>query len=259
MRKNKYGDVKHDINVVLRLIKDQDVPSNYSEIYDRTNEDLYSLYSKIDIKDKNVLSVLSSSDQIFMARYFEAKTIDSFDKNKLTLYYYYLRIWFIKYLSKYYPKLYNNDYEELNYLLNFVEVNSSIEKNALTFWKTLNEKKINFVSLFKLSYHPKDFSFVMNKDICGDIIFNNFDFFDNINNDKTYDIIIFSNILDWAGEDNNKLKIARNNIYKLLNNNGIVLCSKFIYNLNDFDRHMIFSSLFDYEDFDDFGYAYVKR
>ena len=259
MRKNKYSEVKHDINTVLKLINDRDVPYNYSKIYERTNEDLYSLYSKIDIKDKNVLSVLSSSDQIFMARYFGARSIDSFDKNKLTLYYYYLRIWFIKYLSKYYPKLYNNDYEQLDYLLNSVEVNSLIEKNALHFWKVLSNKKIDFVSLFKLSYHSKDFSFVMGKDICGDIIFNNFDFFDNINNDKTYDIIIFSNILDWAGENNNKLKIARNNIYKLLNNDGIVLCSKFIYNLNDFERHMIFSSLFDYQDLGDVGYVYMKK
>ena len=39
---------------------------NYKKIYPATNENLEELFSKVKIKDKDVFSVLSSGDQVFM-------------------------------------------------------------------------------------------------------------------------------------------------------------------------------------------------
>ena len=56
---------------------------NYSKMYFKTNEDLDYISDIINFKNKRVLTVLASSDQLFLARTNMAKRIDTFDKNKL--------------------------------------------------------------------------------------------------------------------------------------------------------------------------------
>ena len=72
-------------------------------IYKGTNENLKDIFSKYDVKDKDVLTVLASSDQALACYYCGAKTIDAFDRSYLTLYYYYLRKWLILYKNELYP------------------------------------------------------------------------------------------------------------------------------------------------------------
>ena len=50
-----------------------------------------------------MLSVLASSDQVLSCYYCKAKSIDTFDKVLLTLFYYYLRKWVILYQNQFYP------------------------------------------------------------------------------------------------------------------------------------------------------------
>ena len=83
---------------------------NYDKVYYSTNEQIESLFSSFDFKDKNVLSVLSSGDQALYFLYNGAKRVDVFDQNKLTKYYYFLRLWCIKYLDELYPPSLNKEY-----------------------------------------------------------------------------------------------------------------------------------------------------
>ena len=53
----------------------------FAYLYSRTNEDLKSLFEIIDVRDKNILSVLSSSDYLFSALFKEAGNIETFDIN----------------------------------------------------------------------------------------------------------------------------------------------------------------------------------
>ena len=77
--------------LVSRVISfGKEIPG-YGRVYYRTNEDLDTIYRDLDFHKKKVLSVLASSDQVFTARYLGAEQVDSFDKNRLTIYYYYLR------------------------------------------------------------------------------------------------------------------------------------------------------------------------
>lgn len=71
-------------------------------VFYNSNENLRKLFSGIDLKDKEILSVLASSDQLFYFYDNGTKLVDTFDKNKLTFYYFYLRKWFIQYKNKYY-------------------------------------------------------------------------------------------------------------------------------------------------------------
>ncbi len=50
---------------------------NYSKIYYRSNEDLEKLFQNFSVKDKDVYTVLASSDQYLYAKYLGTKSVDS--------------------------------------------------------------------------------------------------------------------------------------------------------------------------------------
>ena len=100
--------------------------SKYDKIYYSTNESLDKILKDIDIKDKKVLSVQASGDQPLYFSYKGAKQVDTFDINKLTFYNYILRIWFIRYLNTYYPKIRDN--KVIRELLLLVEPQNENEK-----------------------------------------------------------------------------------------------------------------------------------
>ena len=60
--------------------------SKYNKIYFSTNEQLNNLFKNINIKNKDVLTVLGSGDQSFFCYQNDAKSVDVFDINKLTIY-----------------------------------------------------------------------------------------------------------------------------------------------------------------------------
>ena len=79
--------------------------NEYGKIYYKCNEDLLNGCLDIDFAEKDVLSVVGSGDQILTARFLDAKRVDAFDKNRLTIYYFYLRLWSIKYENTLYPDI----------------------------------------------------------------------------------------------------------------------------------------------------------
>lgn len=205
---------------------------NYSKVYFKTNEDLDYISSVIDFKDKNVLSVLASSDQVFLANSMGAKRVDTFDKNKLSLYYYYLRKWTIEYRNCIYPlEILDNNYDWLKSLLKEVKPKTQDEKNAYAYWKQHAFDETDLSKLFfddendgKYNTNIKDLKKVSNLNIN----FYNMNLFNKINSNNKYDIIMISNIIEWARNDKNTLIIIRDNLDKLLNKDGIVVHTRLL-------------------------------
>ena len=90
----------------------------------------------VDFLDKDVLTVLASSDQFFLANYLGARKVYSFDKNILALYYYYMRKWTLSINKEMYPyELLDDNYIWLAKLLSKVKPEKREEFLALKFWK----------------------------------------------------------------------------------------------------------------------------
>ena len=74
-----------DISGTLRVISGYD-EDEYSHLFFQSNDRLTDLFSKLDVYGKNVLTVLGSGDQALYFYDADAKSVDLFDKNKLSIY-----------------------------------------------------------------------------------------------------------------------------------------------------------------------------
>lgn len=239
----------------------------YSNIYFETTENLVDMYRKIDFIDKDVLTVLASSDQVYTARYLGAKRVDSFDRNPLAIYYYYLREWTIKYMNQVYPyPVEDNDYDWLNRLLSFVRVSTKEEANAYAFWKKHAEQRTQIDKLFYQKQPDGKVLFKTTNSIGGVVDrpmeFSCFDLFEENDLGKQYDIVMVSNILELYKGDTRKLEIAEDNLSRLVKEGGLVLCSSLLARTDRaIEREKrIFDSNFEYEDYGrGVGYTYRKR
>ena len=263
-------DMKKDIYLkdylVSRIISfGKDVPG-YGRVYYRTNEDLSSMYRDIDFEGKRVLSVLASSDQVFTARFLGAQAVDSFDKNRLTLYYYYLRKWSIKYRNELYPKVFRGN-KWLKNLLDLVKVESEEEEKALNFFKKHVSENTNLYNLFYEDHLDEEKGSTLYskashiKDtIDMDMKFIDFDMFTESSVDDKYDIVLTSNILEWAREDKSKFMIAEENFSRMLNKDGLVVCSSLINRSKSavLSEREIFDSNFECSEYST-GYIYRKK
>lgn len=81
-----------DIQKTIDLIESKSKKnSDYSELYSFTTENLNEYLPEFEIKDKEILTVLASGDQVFNLILLQAKKIVTFDINKLSYYYYELK------------------------------------------------------------------------------------------------------------------------------------------------------------------------
>ena len=237
----------------------------YGKIFYECNEDLVDTLKEIEFKEKEVLSVLASSDQVFTARYLKAKKVDAFDKNRLTLYYYYLRLWTIKYRNELYPKVLNNS-NWLKILLKEVKPETEMEQRAYHFFQKHIEDKTVLRNLFyDTDMQPIGRTLYQNaKDLkdCLDskIDFYSFDLFEESKLPKKYDIILISNILEWSRNDQNKLQTAASNLNNLVKKDGIVACSSLIFRKKEQleKEKEIFSPYFEQEK-KEYSYVYHKK
>lgn len=256
-----------DVDIASRLIAGEDI-KNYGRIYYSSSENLDKILERVDVSDKDVLTILGSSDQYFYAYYYGAKKVDSFDINKMTKYYYYLRLWGIEYLDEFYPDISNHKY--IYELLKLVKVNDKDSEEAYNFWNNYIRKIFPFDNP-KLFYINSNIRSNLDIDKLNNDIFdkkNNF-YHANIKNrftDNKYDVIMLSNMLEYCLDD---IEVVRNNISNLLKDDGVVVCSNML--TNGFKEHYVFSELFKreslgtYKDSDYFGmefplgYVYRKR
>lgn len=252
-----------------KVISENKLLDNYYKLYYRANENLVDIYLDLDFEDRDVLSVVSSSDQIFTPMLLGAKTVDGFDRNRLTKYYYYLRKWAIKYNRDVYPiELIDGNNEYLVDLLNKVRVSSNEEANAYRFWRLLLNHEAKLENLFYVDDKNKGETLFEDniKYLQGlrfnDLNFNNYNFNSPIDSDKKYDYILMSNIIEYARGEDDKYKSIRDNLSNLLKDNGIVICSHLIHKASGIDNREleIFDDKFEYNDYGmDKGYTYIKK
>ena len=202
----------------------------YNKVYLNTNEDLASLFNNIDIKNKDILTVLGSGDQSFYCYENDAKSVDIFDVNKLTIYYYYLRIWVIEYLNNFYPED-KFDKQYISNLLQLVVPKTKEEQEAYNYWKAFLNKYFFDLSRFFYSngcFKMTDVDLEKIKERIKDRDFNfyNVDISKTWDHDKKYDVIVTSNISDYVPKTIDSFMCYRDNLCDLLRDDGVVLCSK---------------------------------
>ncbi len=241
----------------------------YNHVYYKSNENLYFLFSQIDIAGKDVLTVVGSGDQSFHCYDRDAKSVTLFDKNKLTIYYYYLRLWVIKYLNKYYPDdCFPKDW--MYFLLGQVECRNQDEKDALMYWKyiisTYGEDTYN--RLFFRGFDDKNnelenLSKLKNRINKDNVNFYLTDISKDNNIEGMYDLIITSNIGDYIIQSEEVMKSYRNITYKLLKKDGMIVnsnlrkCGPTNLERNTFEEMFDYKELNEYSDFP-VGYVYKK-
>lgn len=265
--------VLKDIFSLQKVLNNDDQTDNYGNIYFHSNERLKDIFSSIDVKDKNVLTVLASGDQVFYSYDNGAKNVDMYDVNKLAIHYYYLRTWFIRYMNQYYPD--NLDLKLIKKVIGRVNAKTSGEKSSLRFWRTFiicfTDEDIN--DLFSYSENPDlnridDLSRIRKRIRNNKINFFNIDMSGQIDIPNKYHVIFTSNIADYILHDETSFKIYRDNLDNLLTDDGIVVCSNVLRGRASILEREIFSEKFNLEELpyiekDNFtgapGYVYLKR
>lgn len=177
-----YKDVKQAIQLcqkeienkcddsILRWLTTSNSFSEISQCYQFTNEAIDKYYQLLNLKDKNVLTVCGSGDQIIYAIMQDAKNIDVFDSNKLTYYYLFLKLSVISHLEYNefldFMNLYTSDNNQLKY---YKQIRDSINNNDIkTFWDIFFGKQEHlFPALFMgnhndLGAKPQDWSSYIN-------------------------------------------------------------------------------------------------
>ena len=269
--------IERDFNCTRDIINGSSfVNENYNSIYFHSNEHLKSIFNQIDVKGKNCLTVLGSGDQAFYMFDRDAKSVDMFDINKLAIYYYYLRVWTIKYLDKFYP----DNYIDKNFilkLLRYVKVKCNSEKQAYSYWMRYaygfeNYKRSVLEGLFitgnDSNINKLDDLSRIKKRLDDSINFMNIDLSsENIPITKKYDIIYTSNIIDYLYGLCGKC-IFRDNLSKLLNEDGMIVATHVTNSYRKGDEILLFDRYFDYRELDRVyhnyeykypGYVYTKK
>lgn len=211
------------------------------------------------LQDTNVLCVAGSGDQAFWALSLGAN-VDIFDSNCLSIYYFYLRKWLIEYHNKFYfefDDIFNVKITDLiKDLLTKVVAVSEDEKAAYNYWRlyisldldiTVSDLFIDGECIGGNNLDDKNIEILKNRLSSYNGDFYNFDLTEpNIDLSKKYDIIVLSNILEHVSFD--KLNVCMENISRLLNENGVAICSYLMLKCYDVKRReqaSILSELFD--------------
>ena len=245
-------DINSDILHTHLIINGRRFPY-YNRVYFHSNENLKDIFSFIDVKDNDVLTVLGSGDQVFYLYNNGAKSVDMFDKNKLAIYYYYIRLWTIKYLGKFYPELDFN----IRSILKSVKIHNIEEKKAFDYWCKYIEvfgDKINskyfYRGLYECVNDLDDISKIKER------IDDNFSYYnldigkDSIPTNKKYDLIYISNISDYIEPKISSFTLYRDNIDKVLKDNGkIISVNLRKLGFEEIDREdQVFKEIYDVEE-----------
>ena len=256
------------------LLLDENIKHDY---YDRlcfsSNEHLEDIFSYFDFKNKDILSVIGSGDQAISFYLNDVNKVDLFDINRLAIYYYYIRIWALKYFRDIYPGTTEKTRDYIKELLKYVEVKNDNELNVYNYWQLFVEKYTNFdfnrlfyYCNFPLLKQKIDLNGLINTIKLNNSKIWNIDLSGNFKIDEQYDYIYTSNIVDYVPR--NKVRIYRDNIYNLLKDGGIVICSNLTMNSVDKDLRLknIFEERFQFgkifkktSDFITPGYYYIKK
>lgn len=238
----------HDY-LISRVMSQGKMVDGYSRIYSKSNENLVEQYKLADFKDKDVLTVLASSDQLLSAYYYGANLVDTFDINRLTIYYYYLRRWSIIYNHELYPNIYN--LEHLTNLVNKVIPTTEQEQIAKEYYQNLLATDSNIYMLFFTNHvQPKGrLPYKTSEEIAEfmkkDLNFHQYNMFEPQDIEKKYDIVVLSNIMDWARGNSGFISNTCNNLVRITKPSSIILCSNLTSREDIPIEHEIFSDDFE--------------
>lgn len=203
---------------VLSFKSAKDLYNNYfCWIYPFTNENISGYYSKINFKDKSVLSVIASGDHILNAFLMGANEVDAFDSNPLAKYYVELKIAAIKSLSleEFILFLYNkSNFKISSYYLNknvYLKVRNKLSGNYRIFWDYVfdnytpkqlyksylfTDDFLDLPALVKANMYLKEDNYKKLKDILENkkVIYHDIMIQDIQNIDKIFDVVILSNV-----------------------------------------------------------------
>lgn len=269
-------EVDEDIGGTYALLEGEKVLSNYDFIYTHSNECLSELFEYFDVKDKRVLTVLSSSDQLFNCLIRDCFSVDTYDINKLTKYFYYLRKWNIMYNGEFYlPSSITGTF--IYNLLNKVSVSTDSEEEAYKYWSKFIRKFPGF--LYKYFFYTGvrdnysfDFSLDDLKDKLSsyDLFFKCLDMGSSVDISSKYDVVITSNLSEYFVNDLEKISNYKNNLDNILDSNGYIISSHMLNSYIPYSEESLFNSLFNSKEFpfhyDKFfnnylplGYCYQKK
>ena len=261
--------VQKDLNYIFSDKKKGD----FAYLYSRTNEDLKRLFEIIDVRNKNVLSVLSSSDYLFSALYKEAGNIETFDINRITYRYYFLRKWLIQngYLDA--GKVCTQDIFKI---ISSIKTDNQCEKDSLLFWKyffNLSRCKKDHLYYYDNLFIDIAAKKMIYEDNLGDVSsilddynlqFKHMNVCNGFNSDKKYDVIFLSNIMDYNRNSKSRIGDIRDNLDDLLTDDGIIVMAHFNFFLGFNIEKDVFNETFDYIPLDITDssityYAYKKK
>lgn len=259
-------DIDGTSDFLIRSVRNK----KFSKVYYSSNEDLYTIFSYFNFKNKDVLSVLASSDQIFSFYNAGASTVDTFDINKLAFYYYYIRRWIVQYFNDYYING-SLKCETISNLLGMVDPLDDYELLAYNYWndfiKKFDDSLLNrmfYVGRKPLDDDVCDINTIKKRLESDNMSFYNVDISGNVDEiTKKYDIIFTSNVIDYVHDD--KLEQYKRNLCNLLNDNGVVLGTN-VCSILDEKIKSLFSDIFDYYDipaqsihYESPGFYFVKK
>lgn len=236
---------------------------NYQSIYMFTTENINAVIDSLDVKNKNILTVSASGDHIFNMLLNGAASIEAYDINYFTKYYFYFKeaairtLTYKEFLNFFFKRMYgfNNKVFDDKIFLNIVD--NIKDEESKKFWDFLirgvGGKVLYNSNLFFQNHYPKNTYIECNDYLYNEEnykalqqILNNYNYtfylvniFNDLNNipNKKYDIIYFSNILDRIRENDEletvkKIKKIIIKLKEYLSSNGTLgVC--YLYNYLD--------------------------
>lgn len=269
------GDIEYAMSILNNECQDQ-----FRKIFINTNEKLLPLFDNLDLTNKDILTVLSSSDYLYMSYLYGAKNVDCFDINPLTYRFFHLRKWLI---SNGIMDIVTTTYGDVCKVLEKTKINTfNSEKESLIFWEEIlkvigkdsfhdNQLFIPVVNFF--NYFYKDKMEILSKKLShNNMTFYNIDISNKniLNSDNQYDYIFLSNIIDY-NRNSESLDNIVHNLIQLTNSNGKVVCAHIARVANeDFSQELdlerkYFQDYFEYSDIicDELNgnryYQYIKK
>ncbi len=251
--------LKNIKNYEIKKIKNEEYEntlfSKISPVYPFTNEMMKQYNEHLDLKNKKVLTVTSSSDQAIISMMKGAKKIDTFDCNKLSYYHMFFKLSAIKSLSyENFIKLYTiNNKTNITQIQEIYEnLRKGIDKEDVRiFWDLLIKKypylyKYLFMDgicspdLYEVDFLEKEKYYKTKEKINLNVTFNLIKVYKLYKLEEKYDFINLSNIMNY---DLNKISysyLVKHLIDNNLEKNGTILAT---YEWKDIDSSLEYSAL----------------
>lgn len=264
------------IGDLFKYSVDSEIYNMFNHIYPFSTENIKGYYSQLNLKDKDILTIGASGDHTINLELEGVKSVDYFDINPFTKYYYELKIAAIKAL-KYeefleffcyndYPKTFKKNNKTFSIEL-YRKITMFLKDDTKIFWDSLyldstgidirksslfsnDEEPLKVIKKANSYLQKENYELLKNKISLEPYFYqsNVTELFKNLN--KKYDIIMLSNIAQYIEKmfNKNHLEELKKIILKLetnLNEDGIIIVSYLydFYERYDFNKIPIIYNL----------------